>query len=336
MNQRLLLTIFLFLALVSASCRNTEHGNKTGNAEVKINIERFDRELFLMNQDTLPAAITSLYKKYDDFLDVFSYHVISIGSPASRDYQPFLSMFLNDRLNREVFGATQEIFPDLTELEKELSKAFSIYKEEFPEKEIPRVVAYVSRFNNPCFTVSNYIGVGLDRYLGVGSDYYKKLELPLYTRMNMFPEKIASDLLYSWGSATFPYNDSIDNVLSRMIHEGKILYFTKYMLPKEPDSLIIGYTKSQMKWVNANEEQMWTSLVEKKLLFSRNSMDIRKLTGAAPFTYFFSNESPGRAGTYIGWKIFSEYARRNPKISLAEMMSEGDYEKILRLSKYNP
>ena len=337
MNLRLLLTIFIFVGLASFSCRNSELGRKKDKSEVKISIERFDRELFLMNQDTLPAAINSLYKKYDDFLDAFSYHVISIGSPSARDYQPFLSMFLNDRLNREVFDATQIVFPELTALERELSKAFSIYKAEFPEKEVPRVISYVSRFNNPsCFTVSNYIGVCLDRYLGSGSEYYKKLELPLYTRMNMFPEKIASDLLYSLGTATFPYNDSIDNVLSRMIHEGKILYFAKYMLPKEPDSLIIGFTKSQMKWVDENEEQMWTSLVEKKLLFSRNSMDIRKLTGAAPFTYFFSNESPGRAGTYIGWRIYSEYARKNPKISLAEMMAEGDYEKILRLSKYNP
>ena len=135
-----------------------------------------------MDLDTLPAAISSLYKKYDDFLDVFSYHIISIGSPSSRDYQAYLSMFLNDRLNKEVYAETQKIFPDLKGIERELSTAFSLYKSVFPEKEIPRVVAYVSRFNNPCFTVSNYIGLGLDRYFGISSDYYKKLELPKYTK----------------------------------------------------------------------------------------------------------------------------------------------------------
>jgi hypothetical protein len=142
--------------------------------------------------------------------------------------------------------------------------------------------------------------------------------------------------MYVWASSTFPFNDSADNVLARMIHEGKLLYFAKSMLPKEPDSLIIGYTREQMKWVKGNEEQMWIYLVEKKLLFSRDAMDIRKLTGAAPFTYFFSNKSPGRAGSYIGWRIFDEYARRNPKLSFSEMMHETDYEKILRMSKYNP
>ena len=47
-----------------------------------------------------------------------------------------------------------------------------------------------------------------------------------------------------------------------------------------------------MQGAKENEEQMWTYLVEKKLIFSRDAMDIRKLTGAAPFTYFFSNVSP--------------------------------------------
>jgi hypothetical protein len=334
--MRLLLTFFVLTVLSFASCSNPDHGLKIGKDKTEVRIERFDQELFSMNADTIEAGITFLYKKYDDFLDIFSYNVISIGSPSSRDYQAYLAMFLNDRLNREVFAETQKIFPDLQNAEKSLSTAFSLFKSAFPGRETPRIVAYVSRFNNPCFTVGNYIGVGLDRYLGATSPYYKKLELPAYQKINMFPDKIPSDLMYVWASATFPFNDSADNVLARMIHEGKLLYFAKSMLPKEPDSLIIGYTREQMKWVKGNEEQMWTYLVEKKLLFSRDAMDIRKLTGAAPFTYFFSNKSPGRAGSYIGWRIFNEYAGRNPKLSFSEMMNESDYEKILRMSKYNP
>ena len=334
MKIGLLLTFCL--VLFCTSCSRPDHGLKRGKETVKISVERFDKELFLMKQDTIREAITWLYRRYDDFLDVFSYNVISIGSPSGRDYQAYLTMFLNDRLNREVFTETQKVFPELNSVEKKLSNAFSLFKGAFPGKETPQVVAFVSRFNKSCFTVGNYIGIGLDQYLGTSSVYYKKLELPQYQRINMFPEKIPSDAVYTWASATFPFNDSVDNVLARMIHEGKLMYFTGSILKNEPDSLIIGFTKNQMKWVKANEEQMWTYLVEKKLIFSRDAMDIRKLTGAAPFTYFFSNTSPGRAGVYIGWRIFSEYARRNPGLSFSEMMSETDYEKILRLSKYNP
>jgi hypothetical protein len=334
--MRHLLTFLVVLVFILGSCRDSQPGIKVKKYSVKINIQRFEKELFRMNTDTLPEAISWLYKEYDDFLDVFSYHIVGLGSPSGRDYQAYLQMFLNDRLNREVFEETQNVFADLQRLEKKLSGAFSVYKSAFPDAEIPRVVSFVSRFNNPCFTVSNYIGIGLDMYLGTTSEYYKKLDLPQYLKSVMIEEKIPSDVILAWASAVFPYNDSLDNVLARMIHEGKLLYFTGSMLPKEPDSLIIGYSKKQMKWVEQNEEPMWTDLVEKKLLFSRDPMDIRKLTGPAPFTYFFSNESPGRAGSYIGWQIFREYARRNKNLGFADLMAETDYEKILRLSKYNP
>jgi len=334
--MRLLLTFLVFLGFVLGSCRDSQTRIKVQKDAVKIRIERFDQQLFSLNTDTLPEAISWLYREYDDFLDVFSYHIVGLGSPSGRDYQTYLLMFLNDRMNREAFEETQNKFDDLEGLEKKLSNAFSIYKSAFPDAEIPRVVSFVSRFNNPCFTVSNYIGIGLDMYLGTSSEYYKKLDVPQYLKSGMLEEKIPSDIIYAWAAAVFPYNDSVDNVLARMIHEGKLLYFTENMLPKEPDSLIIGYGKRQMKWVEHNEEPMWTDLVEKKLLFSRDAMDIRKLTGPAPFTYFFSNESPGRAGSYIGWQIFREYARRNKNLGFAELMAETDYEKILRLSRYNP
>jgi hypothetical protein len=324
------------LIVLSGSCGKDGHrivGKKPG---VEVSISRFDRELFQSDPDTLPATITWFYRNYDDFLDVFSYYVIGIGTPSSRDYQANLTLFINDRLNREVFNETQKIFPDLRNTEREMGKAFSRFRLAFPEDTIPRIVAYISRFNNPYFTVGNYIGLGLDRYFGVSSDYYTKLQLPQYIKTNMFPEKIPSDLLYTWASVKFPFNDSPGNVLGRIIYEGKLLYFCSELLPKAPDSLIIGYTKSQMKWVKAHEEQMWTDLVEKKILFSSDPMDIRKLTGPAPFTYFFSAESPGRAGSYIGWRIFTRYAERSSKASLQDLMKENDYEKILRVSAYNP
>jgi hypothetical protein len=333
-SYRLLLTLFASLALFG--CHSSGNRIKKPAEKLNIKVERFDRELFEISTDTLAQSLTRLYRNYDDFLDVFSYHIIGIGSPASRDYQTYMLLFLNDRLNREVYGEVQKIFPDLEPLEKEMSTAFSLYKSAYPGSNIPRVIAYVSRFNNSTFTVGNYIGIGIDRYMGTACSYYKRLELPQYIRVNMFPEKMPSDAIYTWASSLFPFNDSLDNVLGRMIHEGKLLYFTSALLPDEPDSLVIGFTKNQMKWAKNNERDMWTYLVEKKILFSRDAMDIRKLTGPAPFTYFFSNESPGKTGSYIGWKIFGEYARRNPGISFREMMAETDYEKILRLSKYNP
>ena len=332
--SRLLLSICI-LVLIS-SCSNNKLDVNTKGIDLKIDIQRFDRELFEMNTDTIPEAIGYFYKKYNDFLEIFSYHVIGIGLPSERTYPGYLTMFLKDGLNREVYNETQKVFSDLEPEENLLTRAFKRYKYHFGEKEIPMVVTFVSRFNNSCFTVSNYLSLGLDMYLGSASSYYKNLDLPQYRKMNMYREKIPSDLMYAWASAIFPQNDSVNNVLSHIIHQGKLMYFVEAMLPDETDELRMGFTRDQMRWLKNNEEMIWIYLVENKLLFSEDQLNIRKLTGPAPFTYFFTNESPGRAGVWTGLQIVREFARRNPELSVKQIMEENDYQKILRLSKYNP
>ncbi len=98
----------------------------------------------------------------------------------------------------------------------------------------------------------------------------------------------------------------------------------------------MGFTEDQMKWCRNNEKQMWTYLVEEKLLFSTDQMTIRKLTEDAPSTQFFTAESPGRAAVWQGLQIIRAFADRNPHLTLSQIMSQRDYQEVLRLSKYNP
>jgi uncharacterized protein YjaZ len=81
---------------------------------------------------------------------------------------------------------------------------------------------------------------------------------------------------------------------------------------------------------------MWVYLIENDLLFSSDNFVIRKLTGEAPFTSYFTNESPGRAAIWIGYKIVESYMTKNRDISLDEMMKNTDVQAILDKAKYNP
>jgi hypothetical protein len=134
----------------------------------------------------------------------------------------------------------------------------------------------------------------------------------------------------------FEYYDSVDNVLSNMIYHGKMAYFAKWMLPEHPDSLIMGFTANQILFCSNNEDTMWEYLVENQLLFESDRMSIQKYTGNGPFTTDFTQESPARAAVWIGWRIVEAYARKNPELSLADIMYEDNYQKILTLSQYNP
>jgi hypothetical protein len=91
-----------------------------------------------------------------------------------------------------------------------------------------------------------------------------------------------------------------------------------------------------MLWCRNNEKQMWTHLVEEKLLFSTDPQNIRKLVEDAPYTRFYTSESPGRAAVWQGWQIVKAYAERHPKLTVHQIMSQRDYQALLRESRYNP
>lgn len=317
-------------------CKSNPLDVDISGIDINMKLERFDRDLFGMKQDTMDQAIDVLYREYGDFFDVFNVHVISIGPASSRSYSSYLSMFINDPTNREVYEYTNKIFASTTEIEAELTSGFRHYLYHYPDSTVPRVVAYVSRFNEGLFTVGSFVGVGLDQYLGSDCEYYQQMGTPRYLARKKLPDRVAVDAMYAWATQLYPFNDSLDNVLSRMIYHGQLAWFVGAMYPELDEQFNMGFTDDQMTWCRNNEKQMWTYLVEEKLLFSSDPMNIRKLVEDAPYTQFYTNESPGRAAVWQGLQIVRAYAARNPKFSVNQIMSQRNYQELLRLSRYNP
>lgn len=322
--------------ILTTGCRRDSLDVDVRGIDSGVVIERFDRELFGMDQDTIDRAINALYGKYGDFYDIFNVHVINIGQASARLYPSYLAMFLNDPTNREVYDYAERVFSSLQEENRKLAGGFDHYLYHYPDSIPPRVVGYVSRFNQGLFTVGHFIGVGLDQYLGSDCIYYEQMGIPRYVSRNKVPARIPWDVMLAWATQIYPYNDSLDNVLSRMIHQGMLFYFVEAMYPDASESEITGFTEDQVNWCGNNEKQMWTYLVEHKILFSSDQMDIRKLIDEAPYTSFYTTESPGKAAVWQGWQIVRAFARRHPGYSLDQVLSQRDYQEVLRLSRYNP
>jgi hypothetical protein len=81
---------------------------------------------------------------------------------------------------------------------------------------------------------------------------------------------------------------------------------------------------------------MWQYLVEKDLLFNTDQLTIRKLTGEAPFTGYFTKESPGRAAVWLGFRIVESYMMKNPGVKLGDLMINGDVQGLVEKAKYSP
>lgn len=334
------LLFILIGILVLSGCRNNSLKVPISKIDLDISIQRFEKDLFELNPSNIPDEITKLEDKYGEFLSLFGY-VTNIGEPGDSTFPELLSSFATDRLNNEVLKATQESYPDLTSLEKELTTSFKYYLYYYPERKVPNIYTFISGFNSSIIIDNNILAIGLDRYLGSECKYYPQLGISNYQSRNMIPEKIPYDCMYAWASTEFNFegakkNDVADNVLNNILFEAKLFYFVNAMIPDANEAMIFGFTDEQLGWCKENESHMWTYLVENQLLYNTERCTIRKLIGDAPFTSFFPKESPGKAAVWLGFQIIKHYLSEKSDATLQELMNDADYQEILRVSKYDP
>ena len=337
---RLLIMLSLVLLLLLFSCNPSTYKIDIDNIDLEIKIKRLEKELFELTVDSLTYSIPRLENNYGRFYELFNY-VINIGETNSPYYPRYIKSFISDRTNREVYQAAIREFPDINVLEKELTEAFKHYKYYFSEKTIPDIYTFISGFNASIIIDTNILAIGLDRYLGAECEYYNQLALSEYQRANMYKEKIVTDCMFAWVSTEWYFNkegsrELVNNVLNNIIYEGKLMYLVKSLVPREDIGIIMGFSADQMKFCRRNEKQMWTYLIEHKLLFSSDRMTVNKLIGEAPFTSYFPSDSPGRAAVWIGYRIVEQYMRKNPELTLTDLMDNDDYQLILEGSGYNP
>ena len=325
--MRIFIIIFLSSCLL-LSCK----GNKPDISDINVTIEiqRLDKDMF-------EKDAASLHDKYGTFLNYYTHDILGIGYYYDTAFEHNRNEFKNAEVVQIAYKDVGEQYPDLTDLNQKLTTAFKYYKYYFPEKFVPEVYSYISGFNQSIMLTDSVIGVSLDKYLGAGYKVYDELGFSKYLSRNMTREKIPSDCISTWiGSECFLDYRKNNNLLSKMLHEGKILYTTKLMLPDEADTLIFGFTADQLKWCNNNEGNMWVHLIDKKLLFSTDHVMIRKLTEDAPYTTEFTPESPGKACNWIGYKIITSYMKKYPDITLKQLLEDQDFDNILVKSKYRP
>ena len=337
--QKTGLYIFIILLLILyTSCKPNRLNVDISGIADETGIVRFDRELFQFSPSSpdFPDAIFDLREKYPDFFDLYTYQMIRIGGISDSLFIENLTLFLNDTTIQNVAKLAEQSFDDFADIKMKMGTAFRYFRYHFPEMEIPRIYTCISGFNQSIVIAQNLIGISLEKYMGPDCRYYNMLAIPKYKQQKMIPERLPVDMMYGWAKSEFVKSSHESNLLSFMIYEGKLLYFIDAMFPKMQDSLKIGYTAKQLDWCQRNEAQMWTTLVENRMLYTSQRMDIRRIIDDSPYTNGFPAESPGRAGAWIGWQIIREYMEKNPGISLKQLFDLDDSQKILNDSKYYP
>ncbi|MBT1704363.1 gliding motility lipoprotein GldB [Chryseosolibacter indicus] len=326
------------LFLVSVLLWNCS-GNKTEECAIQPDVSPINLQVRIEQfQDTL-AGITS--KK--ELVALLSRQPVMRDNLFRRSEYPNDSVFINELYTKfshpgidTLLTETKRIFGDLSNLESEFTNAFKNLKHYYPDFVLPRVQSVISGIDGDLFVSDTLIIVSLDHFLGKEGKYRPKMYDYLLRKYD--PEDIVPSCILIYGiSDNYNKTNLADKtVLADMIAYGKSFYFAKHMLPCVPDSTLIWYTAPEMKGAHENEDLIWARFIQDKVLYSTSMIEKRNYLGERPATIQVGEKCPGRIGQWVGWRIVQQYMQKHPEITLPQLMSDSDAQKIFKESNYKP
>jgi gliding motility-associated lipoprotein GldB len=331
--------IFIIGLLLTACGRSKKID--VSNIPIDVKIERFDHDFDGLRTKPMEQQAMFLFKKYGNFYRDYTEQILQAGSIADTGYFSVLRPVFAGRPYLDVKHDVDSVYPGkLDKQEAELTDAFRRIKYYYPKKKMPKVYAYFSGFKAQTSVGDGYFGIGLDLFLGANSRFYPALieVFPHYISRRFTPDNITPRVIEGMAREDmFPESDNDKTLLSKMVYNGKILYFMDQILPDTPDSTKIGYTTQQLKWCTDFKSTIWAYMLEQNLLYETDYQKLQTYINEAPFTPTLGgHESAPKVGVWTGWQIVKEYMDKHPEVTLQQLMANTDAQKILNDSKYRP
>jgi len=333
--------LFFLICVLLVSCKRKDKIDVSG-IDLNLKIERFDHDFDGFRGSNYPTKAAQLYRHYGIFYPDFIERILNAGSIKDTAYFANLRQVFAAKSYIDLKHEVDSVYPNLDKQEAELTDAFKHIKYFYPQKRLPHIYAYFSGFQAQSSIGNNYFAIGLDLFLGSNSKFYPALieEFPHYISRRFTPDNMVPRVIESMTREDMFEEQADDDrtLLSRMIYNGKIMYFMDQILPDVPDSTKIGYTNQQLKWCADNQANIWGYFLEDNLLYESDYQKIQKYLTEAPFTPGLGdhNNSAPKLAVWTGWQIVKQYMDSNPKVSLQQLMTERDEQKILAQSKYRP
>lgn len=333
-------TIYQFILTISVcsftlpmllSCESRECNSPDIYKEVKVSIE----------VDRLEDELASL-KNLEQTLQFFEENRVMADFFLSANQYPNDTILANRllRLLKQpsidtLIQDTKRYYADFDQNKAELHSAYQFIKYHYPTVKAPRFQTIISGFAQDMYYSDSLIVVGLDYFAGNHLKYQPN-DIPQYIVKRYMKESL-TPILLSFISNEFNRPDqSHGTLLADMVNLGKSYYFVEQALPCKADSLIIGYTSSELHSVRTNQEIIWANIIENEMLYETSHFLKNKFIGERPNIAEISENCPGRVGAWIGWQIVRKYMERNPEVSFTDLMAETDAHKIFQQSNYKP
>ncbi|MEM9025078.1 MAG: hypothetical protein AAGB22_15130, partial [Bacteroidota bacterium] len=227
----------MLLIVAVSGCTPECRQPDTSNVAVEVQPARLDEALWQANRADLDGANRELLQEFGAFYAIYVRDILRLGAPEDPGMGVRLGGFLSDATIRDVFETCAAEFADLSMETATLEQALRNYAHYFPERQVPQVVTCMSGFNYSVIATEDVLAVSLEMYLGAGSEYYRRQGLPAYQVRHMHREHLAMDALRAWLATEFPLPANEKELVTHMVHEGKLLYLMDAVFPCAPDSL---------------------------------------------------------------------------------------------------
>ncbi len=332
--------LIFFIGLILTACGHNKKVD-VSNIDLEVKIERFDQDFDAMRTKPMAQQAIHLHNKYTIFYQDFIERILPVGSIGDTAYFATLRKVFGNKEYNDLRHDVEATYPNLDKQEAELTDAFKHIKYYYPQKKIPKIYAYFSGFLAQTSIGDGYFAVGLDLFLGANSRFYPSIKgaFPYYLSRHFTPENITPRVIEGIAREDmFPEDDNDKSLLSKMIYNGKIMYFMDKVLPDAGDSIKINYTTAQEKWCHDFEPKIWGYFLEENLLYETDYPKIQKYLTEAPFTPGLGekNNSAPKLAVWTGWQIVRIYMDKHPEVTLQQLMADKDAQKILNESKYRP
>jgi hypothetical protein len=327
--KRYQLALFGLLLILMCGCQTGVKPPQPAKSQIeKIKIIDYGHALFSLNPDKVKEGLDSLSGEFHFF----------IGDKPDTLKVLQIRDFICDPFNRGLYEKSREIYPNPGFLEDGLTKTFGNIKTVYPGFKVPHVYTYISGllYEYPVQYIDTVLVIGIDMFLGWNFEAYRAAALPVYLTRRMEPQNIIPECARQIAFSMQPQNFQPKTLLDQMIVHGKVLYAMDQFLPDTPDSLKIGYTKSQLAWASDNEASLWRLLIDQELLFKNSEALNTRFIQDGPFTPGLPQGSPAMLGRWLGWQIVRNYMKKNPGISLEQLFEQTDSQLILSESGYKP
>lgn len=333
------------LFLILNGCREDRDIINVDNIDGSFDLIRYDRAIFDLDSTATDEQLSRLQQAYPAMWDIYFQHVLPLPPPSGEISQfDQVRQVLADTRLHAIADSVVLHYPDLTQIESELYRAFQYYRYYFPALTPPSIYTVVTDFSYfpfifPETDSTDGVGVGLDMFLGARFPYtsfagnhptFSSYLVRTYNQDHLV--KKTMDVIIDDLVGPPPG----DRLLDLMIHNGKKLFILEHLMPAAPDSVIFEFTPEQLAWCEENERNLWAHYLTEDLLYSNEFRKINKLVNHSPNVPGMPAEAPGRVANWSGWRIIHEAARRNPELSMTDILVLRDAQGVLEMARYKP